>query len=70
MSCRTAGRRSAFGSIGFVAARDSVRVCAFTGTPSRKSIMNYWHHLCWCLREGAPVPLSETEATEWGLALR
>jgi hypothetical protein len=52
-----------------VAKQGGVRVCVFTGTPSRKSIMNYWHHLCWCLRDGAPVPMSETEAVEWGLAL-
>jgi hypothetical protein len=52
-----------------VAARDDLRVLMCTGTPSRKSIMGYWHHLCWCLREGAPVPLRESEALTWAGAL-
>lgn len=46
------------------------RVVAMTGTPARKSIMNYWHLLWWCLRHsGVPVPRSRTEAQLWGLAL-
>ena len=47
----------------------AVRVVAMTGTPARKSIMNYWHLLCWCLGDGAPVPLREDEASMWALAL-
>jgi len=43
--------------------------CAFSGTPSRFSIMATWHLLVWCLREGAPVPLSHTEALGWAAAL-
>jgi hypothetical protein len=42
---------------------------AFSGTPSRCSIMATWHLLVWCLREGAPVPLSRTEALIWAAAL-
>lgn len=52
-----------------VARQDDVRVCLFTGTPSRKSLLGYWHHLCWALRDRAPVPLHESEAEEWGLAI-
>lgn len=52
-----------------VARQDDVRVCLFTGTPSRKSLLGYWHHLAWALRDRAPVPLSEGEAEEWALAI-
>lgn len=53
----------------YVLATPTVRVVAMTGTPSRKSIMGYWHLLCWCLRERAPVPMREEEARLWALAL-
>lgn len=49
--------------------QDSVKFVAMTGTPSRKSIMHYWHLLCWALRDGAPVPRHEGEALEWAAAL-
>ena len=42
---------------------------AMTGTPSRNSIMAYWHILCWCLLDGAPVPLKHGEAKMWAMAL-
>ena len=44
-------------------------VVAKTGTPSRKSIMNYWHLMCWCLGDKAPVPLDESEAQLWADAI-
>lgn len=53
----------------YVCAHDDVIVVAMTGTPSRKSIMGYWHLLCWALRERAPVPMHEGEALEWAAAL-
>jgi hypothetical protein len=40
-----------------------------TGTPARKSMMNYWHLLCWCLREKAPVPMTEGVARMWAMAI-
>lgn len=40
-----------------------------TGTPARKSIMGYWHQLCWTLGDGAPVPLCESEARQWAAVL-
>jgi hypothetical protein len=52
-----------------VAANDDLVMAMLTGTPSRKSIMGYWHHLCWTLRERAPVPLRESEALTWAGAL-
>lgn len=52
-----------------VAVQDGVRVVALTGTPSRKSVMGYWHILCWCLRDRAPIPLNEGEAESWAAAL-
>lgn len=42
---------------------------AMTGTPARKSLMNYWHILCWCLPTAAPVPFTEAEARMWAAAL-
>lgn len=48
---------------------ENCRVVAMTGTPARKSMMNYWHLLCWCLRERAPVPMTEGEARMWALAI-
>lgn len=48
---------------------EHVRVIALTATPSRNSIMGYWHIMRWCLREGAPVPTSHNEALELASAL-
>lgn len=53
----------------YLAAHPDVVVVCATGTPSRKSIMNYWHLMKWCLRERAPVPLVREEAMAWALAL-
>lgn len=44
-------------------------VIPMTGSPSRKSIMGYWHLLCWALGEGAPVPRTVEEATLWAQAI-
>lgn len=46
-----------------------VAVVALTGTPTRRSIMGYWHLLAWCLGDAAPVPLVESEALLWAEAL-
>lgn len=51
------------------AAGKRCRVIILTGTPGRKSIMNYWHFLVLCLAEGAPVPLLRPDAEQWALAL-
>jgi hypothetical protein len=45
-------------------------VVAMTGTPSRRSILGYWHVILWCLGEqNAPVPAKRAEAERWALAL-
>ena len=45
-------------------------VVAMTGTPTRKTIMGYWHIIMWCLGpELAPVPANRAEAESWALAL-
>ena len=49
--------------------RDEVAVVTLTGTLTRTSIMGFWHHLLWCLRENAPVPWDESEARMWAAAL-
>lgn len=46
-----------------------VIVIALTGTAVRKSIMNFWHILLWCLGDRAPMPQTKTEAEEWAGAL-
>lgn len=46
-----------------------VIVVVMTGTPGRKSIMNYWHLLCWALRARAPVPMTQEEAQTWADAI-
>ena len=45
--------------------RPGKRCFAMTGTLSRRSIMNYWHTLVWCLGDGTPVPLIRAEAETW-----
>jgi hypothetical protein len=49
--------------------QDDLAVVAMTGTPSRNSIMGYWHVLAWCLRERSPLPLTEGEALMWDGAI-
>lgn len=45
-------------------------VVAMTGTPSRRSVLGYWHVLLWCLGPDlAPVPAGRAEAELWALAL-
>jgi hypothetical protein len=53
----------------YVLEHDDCAVVAMTGTPSRKSIMGYWHLLGWALRERAPVPMNEGEALMWAAAI-
>ena len=49
----------------YLASDPACRVVVGTGTPSRKSIMGYWHLLRWALGDGAPVPLARGEAELW-----
>lgn len=52
-----------------VCAHPDTVVVILTGTPGRKSIMDYWHLLGWALRGRAPVPMVRSEAQAWALAL-
>jgi hypothetical protein len=47
----------------------AVRVVALTGTPTRKSILGYWHILRLCLGDMAPVPKDRREAETWAAAI-
>ena len=47
---------------------ESCRVVAGTGTPGRKSLMDLWHVVVWCLKDKAPLPLVEEEARAWAAA--
>lgn len=51
------------------AAHPETIIVSLTGTPSRKSIMGYWHLLYWGLGDGAPIPLNEGECKMWAAAL-
>lgn len=53
----------------YLRAQPSTCVVAMTGTPSRKSILNYWHILLWCLGDRAPMPLAHAEANVWAAAI-
>jgi hypothetical protein len=52
-----------------VQAHPDTVVVILTGTPGRKSIMDYWHLLGWALRGRAPIPMVRAEASTWALAL-
>jgi hypothetical protein len=49
--------------------REQCAVFCLSGTPTRNSIMGYWHLLRWCLRDDAPVPKLRSEARMWAAAL-
>lgn len=49
--------------------REECAVVCMSGTPSRNSIMAYWHLLRWCLRDAAPVPANRSEARMWAAAI-
>lgn len=53
----------------YIADHPDVVVVLMTGTPSRESPLRYWHQLCWCLKERAPMPLTMAEASLWASAL-
>ena len=53
----------------YIQAHDECDVAVGTGTLVRKSIMNYWHFLCWALGDAAPVPENHGEATMWAAAI-
>jgi hypothetical protein len=46
----------------YVRQHETVRVYAMTGTPGRSSILDYWHIMCWCLRDRAPLPMRQADA--------
>jgi hypothetical protein len=49
--------------------REQCPVVCMSGTPTRGSILAYWHLLRWTHRDGAPVPLKRSEARTWASAL-
>ncbi len=52
----------------YVRAND-VPVDVMSGSLMRLSIMNVWHLFCWALKDSAPVPHDEAEASTWAEAL-
>jgi hypothetical protein len=53
----------------YLGAHPDTYLLLMTGSPTGRSIMDYWHLLRWCLRGGAPVPQDPMEATQWAWAL-
>ncbi len=49
--------------------REQCAVFCLSGTPTRNSILAYWHLLRWCLRDDAPVPKLRSEARVWAAAI-
>ncbi len=49
--------------------QDDTCIVCLSGTPSRMSIMGYWHQLIWTLRDRAPVPQTLERARMWAAAL-
>lgn len=53
----------------YMDAHPTTKVVAMTGTIMRKSLRDFAHTLRWCLKMGAPVPLTDAELDEWALVL-
>ncbi len=49
--------------------REQCAVFVMSGTPTRNTIMAYWHLLRWTHRDDAPVPKNRSEARMWAAAL-
>jgi hypothetical protein len=49
--------------------RQQCAVFCMSGTPTRGSILAYWHLLRWTLRDDAPVPSKRSEARLWAAAI-
>lgn len=49
--------------------REQCAVFCLSGTPTRNTIMAYWHLLRWTHRERMPMPLKRSEALKWAAAL-
>ena len=62
-------RARAEAELGVHARRDVLRVVAMTGTPIRKSLLNVWHIIMWCLDTDAPLPSSPAEVKMWALCI-
>jgi hypothetical protein len=45
------------------------RFFSLTATPERWSLMNFWHIMRWCLRDGSPLPKTEHEARMWAAVI-
>src|SRR5665213_22043 len=49
----------------YMDAHPETKCVAMTGTIMRKSLRDFAHILRWCLKMGAPVPLTDGELDEW-----
>lgn len=45
------------------------KVIALSGTIMRKSLLDFGHILRWCLKDNAPIPVTQNELEEWAAAL-
>lgn len=53
----------------YMHAHPETKFIGLSGTVMRKSLLDFGHILRWCLKDGAPVPCTETELEEWASAL-
>ncbi|AKU93402.1 hypothetical protein AKJ09_00066 [Labilithrix luteola] len=53
----------------YMDAHPETKVVAMTGTIMRKSLLDFAHVLRWALKDGAPVPLEDSECLMWSMCL-
>ena len=53
----------------FMIANPTTIFCGFTGSPTMRSIADYWHLMYWSLREKMPLPRIEAEMERWAEVL-
>lgn len=45
--------------------RPDTPVVAMSGTPSKRSCLDFFHVIVWCLQQNSPVPIPQSEQREW-----
>lgn len=53
----------------YLALNPHCRFCALSGSPTKDSVLNYFHLVQWALRERAPIPLEPLEWDTWAAAM-
>jgi hypothetical protein len=53
----------------FMEQNQDVKLIAMSGSVTRKTLRDYWHFMCLCLKESAPMPYRWSELESWSLAI-